>query len=119
MAISLNIKLTDTKDVEKLADDLASLIPAIRDRRKQQVEQWLLNHTAWRAKDARSFFRSEIFNHYVPAFRRAVEKFVVRGAQMLMPNNEFFEVFPADELNDKTGKKAEGVMAYLLHLMRK
>ncbi len=105
-------------DDKQLAQDLEGIIPNIRDRRKQVIEDWLRIHDAWKAKQNRSFFHSEVFNHYVPYFRRSIERFTVRGAQMVLPTSEYFEVFPVDEFDDDTGKQAEAVQQYLLYLMR-
>jgi hypothetical protein len=105
-------------DDKTLVQELEGLIPNVRDRRKTVVEDWLRIHQAWKGTYNRSFFHSEVFNHYVPYFRRSVERFTVRGAQMVLPTNEFFEVFPVDEGDDEAGKQAESVMQYLLYVMR-
>jgi len=103
----------------KLADDLASRIPTIRNRRNTLTDKWILNYSAWRGNHTRSFFKSDTFGHFIPAARRVVERFVTRGAQMLIPSSEFFEVYPTDEMNDELGKKAEATKAYLLYIFRK
>lgn len=118
MATKSTIKLTD-KQREALEQELAGRIPQIRSRRAWLTESWIRNHSAWRGTHTRSFFHSDIFSHFIPAARRAVERFVIRGAQMLIPSSQFFEVFPADELNDDAGKQAESVLAFLLYLLRK
>lgn len=108
-------------DSQKLAQELEGLIPNIRERRKPIIEKWLNIHGAWKGSYTRAFFKSDTFKHYIPYFRRAIERFVVRGAQMLLPSNEFFEVFPTREYEEdpeSTGQ-AESVQAYLLFLLRK
>lgn len=104
---------------DKLAEALEARIVLLRQRRKTQEEVWLLNHSAWRGKFTRSFFHSETFNHYIPHFRRAIEKFAVRGAQMVIPDRDFFEVFPAAELDDERAKNASSVYAYERYLFTK
>jgi hypothetical protein len=53
-----------------------------------------------------------MFNHFVPAGRKSVEKYVTRAAQMLVPSPEFFEVYPGNEYDDQAGRSAESVRAY-------
>lgn len=93
-------------------DFFGNMLTDIRDRRTAQEQQWLLYHAAWRGKNTRSFFRSDMFNHFIPAGRRSVEKYVIRAAQMLVPSPEFFEVYPGAELDDQAGKSAESVRAF-------
>lgn len=111
------MKLND-KDDKKLVEDLEGVVPNIRDRRKTVIEGWLQIHEAWKGVQSRSFFHSEVFNHKIPYFRRAVERATVRGSQMVLPTSEFFEVFPVDEFADDTGKQADSVMNYLLYVIR-
>lgn len=106
-------------DRVKLREVLEARVLLLYQRRTQQEEVWLLNHSAWRGKFTRSFFHSETFNHYIPHFRRAIEKFAVRGAQMVMPDQDFFEVFPADEVDDDQAKRASSVYAYERFLFTK
>ena len=110
--------LIDLDNRVKAAEDLSGLLPTIRSRRKTREQTWLDIHAAWQGKYTKSFFQSETFNHYVPIFRKNIEKRAVRGAQMLIPSNEFFEVFPADELSDQTGKEAGAVYSYLSYIVR-
>ena len=88
------------------------LMTDIRSRRLPQEQQWLLYHAAWRGKNTRSFFRSDMFNHFIPAGRKSVEKYVTRAAQMLVPSPEFFEVYPGNEYDDGAGHQAESVRAF-------
>ena len=90
----------------------APLLSDIRSRRVPQEQQWLLYHDSWRGVRTRSYFKSEMFNHFIPAARKAVEKYVTRGAQMLVPSPEFFEVYPGDEVDDLAGKQAESVLTF-------
>ncbi len=122
MALTHEITLRNVKDdagKKAVGDQLNALVTRIRNRRLFQVEVWLKNYAAWRGTYTRSFYRSDVFNHYVPAFRKTVEKFVINTAQMVVPTNEFFEVFPLDTLDEETGKAAESVNQYMLYLMRK
>src|SRR3989304_1103171 len=107
------------EDREKLAKVLEHRVRKLHERRATQEENWLLNHSAWRGKFTRSFFHSDTFNHYTPLFRRAIERFAVRGAQMLIPDKDFFEVYPANEVDDEAAKRASSVYAYTRHLWTK
>lgn len=109
----------NTQDDTELARQLDSIIPNIRDRRRTVVEEWLQIHEAFKGIKTRSFFQSEIFNHKIPYFRRSVERFTVRLAQMVLPNSEFFEVTPSDEFDDEAGKNSDSVMHYELYLLKK
>lgn len=111
------------EDYNVLAERFGPMIVDLRSRRKPTEENWLLFYAAWRAKNTRSFFRSEIFQHYLPAARRSVEKFVKRAAQMLIPSSDFFEVYPASSESQSPGQdldaRAEAVQAYLSYVWRK
>jgi hypothetical protein len=100
-------------------DFFGPLLTDIRSRRLPQDQQWLLYHSAWRGKNTRSFFRSDMFNHFIPAGRKSVEKYVTRAAQMLVPSPEFFEVYPGDEIDSAAGKRAESVRAFHTFLWSK
>lgn len=117
--ITLSVDQKDPAKMKELGDNLNSLAHRLRVRRLFQIEVWLKNYSAWRATYTRSFYRSDTFNHYVPQFRRTIEKFVTNGAQILMPSNDFFEVFPLDVDDPESGKRAESVMSYLSYLLRK
>lgn len=118
MAIEATIKLTK-EEKDELTDMLSASVPNIRNRRKTITQAMQLKHDAWRGTHTRSFFKSTTFGHFIPAARRVVERFVTRGTQMLIPSSEFFEVYPGDELDDDSGKRAESTRAYLLFLFRK
>ena len=75
---------------EKAVEDLSSLLDTVRSRRQTTENEWLDAHSAWRGKYTKSFYKSETFNHYVPLFRRAIERYAVRGAQMVLPSDTFF-----------------------------
>ena len=64
----------------------APMIRRVQDRRKQIEAEWLLHLDAWKGKHRRQGFRGEWFNHYIPAARRSLEKFVTRVRQMLFPS---------------------------------
>jgi len=118
MPVESNINLTEAER-KTLADLLAGRIPDIRNRRETITRKMQLNHAAWRGTHTRTFFKSTTFAHFIPAARRVIERFVIRGAQMLIPSSEFFEVYPGDELDDQAGKKAAATQAYLLYITRK
>src|SRR5882724_11744718 len=71
----------------------------VRSRRRTIDEEDLRNHAAWRGIRTRFFYDSDNFKHYIPAARRAIERFVSRAVQMLMPTERFFEVYPGDEIS--------------------
>lgn len=104
-------------DKGKIGDELGPIITDLRTRRKPFDEQWLLYHAAYRGKLTRQFFKSEIFAHYLPQLRRSVEKFTLRGAQMLCPSPDFFEVFPSSE--ETPDERSELVRAYFYYLFTK
>lgn len=105
-----------TKGQDVLAEKLAPILMDIWSRRQPIEEAWLLYHHAHRGKNTRSFFKSDIFQHYLPAMRRSVEKFVTRGAQMLVPSSDFFEVYPAAEDIPEMDERAAEVKSYHEHI---
>lgn len=108
--------------VHDLSAVLCPLIVDLRMRRKPINERWLLYHAAYAGRHTRTFFNSEMFKHFIPAARRAVERFVIRATQMVVPSIDFFEVYPADEYdtqNPNAGKEADSVRSYMSYLLRK
>lgn len=107
----------------KLQDELSARITRLRDRRSWIDDRYIRNHGAWQGTKMRSFYRSDTFNHFIPALRRAVERNVIRGAQMIVPSSQFFEVYPVGETttpeDDERGDRAESVVQYLLYIFRK
>lgn len=104
---------------ESQTSHLGPLVTQLRLRRKVMEERWLLNHAAWLGRHQRVMFKSEMFSHYIPVARRSVERHTIRAAQMLLPSNEFFEVYPGDEITPDSGKSAESVRAALYHVFTK
>ena len=113
-----NITLS-TEQKDTLTSELAGKIPLYRSRREHLTNSWIQNHSAWRGVHGRSFFKSDTFNHFIPAARRVLERFTIRCAQMLIPSSQFFEVYPGDGLDPEAGKQAESVLAYFLYIFRK
>jgi len=102
---------------KQLGDRLGGLCRSVRERRKPREETWLNNHAAWKAvENGRAQYKSEDFKHYIPVVRRAIERFIIRGVQVLMPSPSFFEVYPGDEFDQGNGKAAESVRTYMMHL---
>ena len=101
------------------ANNLRPTVDDVRLRRRPVEEMWLRNHTAWSGRSSRQFFKSDVFKHEIPSLRRAIERHVIRAAQMLIPSNEFFEVYPGDEYEDLNGKEAESVRAFQMYLWTK
>lgn len=111
-------KLSPAKATE-LAESLGPLVRDLRTRRKPIDERWLLFHAAYTGRHTRTFFNSDMFKHFIPAARRALERFAVRGSQMVVPSADFFEVYPGD-LEGTTGdKEANSVRSWLRYVLVK
>ena len=108
---------TDSK--EELEQQLSAVINRMRSRAEPRLKRWLEIHGAWKGDKTKQFFKSTTFNHYIPYFRRSIERFVKRAAQMVLPSAEYFEVMPSDTMGDEADIRAESVHNYLLYLMRK
>jgi hypothetical protein len=108
-----------SEEHKTLASWLGGLITSIRSRSIPIHETWLRNYSAWRNRHTRRQFLSETFNHTLPASRRAVERSVVRVAQMLLPSSQFFEVYPGAEMDEEEGKRAEAVWSYEFFVLSK
>jgi len=106
----------DRADVQRW---LEVLCPEVRNRRRPIENTWLLNHGAWRAVKTRFFFTEGVSDHYIPAMRRAIERFVTRARQLVLPAPEFFEVYPGSDQDAQTNLEAENARAYLLHVLTK
>jgi len=106
-------------DPRDIAQQLGALVKDLQGRRQTIEARWLDFHRAWRGEKTRSFFKSEVFQTFVPYARRAVEKNVIKLTQMLLPSPEFFEVYPGAEYDDQAGAQAESVRAYMLYLFSK
>ena len=103
---------------EKMAERLTGTIVHVRDRRRPEELVWLNNHAAWKATaNGRQMYNSPTFRHYIPVVRRAIERFVVRCTQTLIPSPDFFEVYPGNEMDAMAGKAAEAVRVYMGHLL--
>ena len=113
-------KLTIEK-ARELAGDLEPLVRDLLVRRMPLEERWLLFHGAYSGRTYRTQFNSEMFRHFIPAARRAVERFTVRGAQMLVPSADFFEVYPGDLETTQTDadKEANAVRSWLRYILVK
>jgi hypothetical protein len=92
----------------------APMIQALQSRRRQTEADWLLYQDCWKGTHRRQGFKGEWFNHYIPAGRRALEKFITRTRQMLFPSPDFFEVYPAVEADPQQGAQAEAWKNFLL-----
>jgi hypothetical protein len=95
---------------------LEPVIVQVRQRRQPVERTWLSNHAAWRAIRTRYYYNSDSFKHYIPAARRAIERSVVRMRQMLVPENDFFEVYPGDIFDMASGVAADAVSSYMAYL---
>lgn len=114
-------KSLDPKDrfrgKEELRDKLAPLVELIRKRRQIVDDQWLKSHHAWMGVQTYSYYKSE-FNHFIPAYRRVIERYVARVVQQLMPHHEFFNAFPGNERDlaaDTHGDATQRYMSWLLN----
>ena len=106
-------------DPRDKAQQLGALVKSLRSRRLPKEQEMLRGWNAWRGVKTRSFFKSEIFDNFVPVARRAIEKNVIKATQMLMPSPDFFEVFPGNEMDAAAGDRAESVRAFFTYLLRK
>jgi hypothetical protein len=103
----------------ELVNRLEPIIKKVRDRRNVIEQQWLANHAAWRGQRTRVYYNSDFFKHYIPIARRATERTVVRMVQMLVPDNDFFEVYPGDVFDMGNTTAADAVSTFMLHLMER
>ena len=87
-----------------LVQRFTSLIHDVRSRRIQMEDEWLKAHDAWIGVQTYSYYESE-FKHFIPAFRRTIERTVSRTMLQLMPHYEFYNIFPGDE-RDVEGDQA-------------
>lgn len=106
-------------DRGEVLDWAEGFCPAVRNRRKPIEGEWLLNHSAWRGIRTRWYYSDGVSEHYIPAARRMIERYVVRGRQMLVPAPDFFEVYPTQENDPQAGLGAEHARAYLGYLLHK
>lgn len=97
---------------------LEPIICEVRNRKSSVEQSWLIRHAAWMGirYPGRYFYNSKNFQHYIPAARRAIERTVVRAAQMMVPDNDFFEVYPGDDFDVMNGQNAESVTNYMSYL---
>ena len=86
-------------DRKELAVKFKSVIAEIRGRRQAVDEENLKAHAAWIGVQTYSYYESE-FKHFIPAFRRTIEKTVTRVMEQLMPHAEFYNIFPGSEMDD-------------------
>ena len=112
-----NKKLSPEK-ARELAGEFEPLVKDLLSRRLPLDERWLLFHSAYIGRNIRTQFNSEMFKHTIPAARRAIEKFTVRGAQMVVPSADFFEVYPGDPDSVETSgdKEANAIRSWLRYL---
>ena len=86
----------NTIDREDLARRFTATTDDVRARRLPIEDEWLKSHDAWIGVQTYTFYQSE-FRHFIPTFRRTVEKMVTRQVAQLMPHHEFYQIFPGDE----------------------
>lgn len=79
-----------------LARRLQGVIHDVRSRRLQMEDEWLKAHDAWIGVQTYTFYESE-FKHFIPAFRRTIERTVNRTVDQLMPHAEFYQIYPGNE----------------------
>jgi hypothetical protein len=102
----------------ELVDRICPVIKKVRDRRNAVEQQWLANHAAGvRAQRTRAYYQSEYFKHYIPIARRTVERTAVRMRQMLVPDNDCFEVYPGDEFDMANSMAADSVSSFMSYLL--
>lgn len=99
------------------AEQYGPLCKSLQDRRRTVEEGWLRNRDSWMARHRRQGFQGEWFNHFIPASRRALERFTTRCKQLLFPSPDYFEVYPADDRRPDLGAQSEAWKNYLLWRM--
>ena len=99
-------------DREDLARRLQGVVHDVRSRRLQIEDEWLKAHDAWIGVQTYSFYESE-FKHFIPAFRRTIEKTVVRTVEQLMPHHEFYQVYPGDDKDEQGDTDMLSVHRYM------
>lgn len=104
--------MADEIDREDLARRFAATMDEVRIRRLQVEDEWLKAHDAWIGVQTYSYYQSE-FKHFIPAFRRTVEKMVTRQVAQLMPHHEFYQIFPGDELDVAADQEMTSIHRYM------
>lgn len=99
-------------DREDLARRFAATTDDVRARRLQIEDEWLKAHDAWIGVQTYSFYESE-FKHFIPAFRRTIEKQVTRMTMQLMPHHEFYQIYPGDETDAEQDKEMVGIHRFM------
>ena len=99
-------------DRDDLARRFAATTDEVRSRRLQIEDEWLKAHDAWIGVQTYSFYESE-FKHFIPAFRRTIEKTVTRQIAQLMPHHEFFQIYPGDEMDVMADKEMTSIHRYM------
>ena len=102
----------DTYDKVSLARNFQGVIHDIRSRRLQIEDEWLKSHDAWIGVQTYSFYESE-FKHFIPAFRRTVERTVNRTCEQLMPHHEFYQVYPGNERDEQADQDMISLHRYM------
>ena len=103
---------TSTVSREDLALRFQGVIHDVRSRRLQMEDEWLKSHDAWIGVQTYSYYESE-FKHFIPAFRRTIEKTVNRLTDQLIPHREFYQVFPGNEADDQADRDMISVHRYM------
>jgi hypothetical protein len=104
---------------EQYAVRWGPFVRSVQDRRRPIEGRWLKYRACWNAVHQDQFFKGEWFNHYIPAARRAEERFAVRCKQLLFPSPDHFEVYPMDDRRADLGQEAEAWKNYLLWRMQR
>jgi hypothetical protein len=109
----------DTEVKARMAEKLAPRIVEVRNRRRPIDEEDLRSHAMQHGVRGRFFYNSDTFKHYIPLGRRAIERFVVRVVQSLIPNDRFFECYPGDEQSAQAGQAAAANRSFMHWLLTK
>ena len=102
---------------QRLRSDYGPLIRQVQNRRKLIEQSWLDNLDSYKAIHRKQGFHGEWFNHFLPASRRNIERFITRARQQLFPSPEFFEVYPLASNRTELAQYAEQWKTYLLWLV--
>lgn len=103
--------------ITEMGDDLQEHITQIRDRRRWIEEQWLRANRIWMAHGYENrFVSSETSSakYNIPFARKALERTIVRGGKLLMPNSKRFEISAVGDISDAKLSNVDKYMSFIL-----
>ena len=104
------------EDLTYLIDMLIPAMEGVRQRRKFIENEWLLNYRAWQGWPSQSYvlpLPDNAIHYFIPHARYAVEKSVKRGTKLLMPNTDWAQTLPFDNVSHERTEAVQDVMRYI------